>query len=195
VNRKQALELGERMHRAWARSPGLLLWREMFEKHCDFDPAFELVEQYIETSDTPPTIAGYLATYRRHIGRHHDPDTQRRCRTCDGTGMRSARQVIGGHEHSVVVACADCPTGIAAARVLVAVDTANAKANGNYRQAHGPVTVDEQTSADGPTMTFDEYIATLISSANAGDTDAARMLDLWADNEHRGLIGAWLVKP
>jgi len=46
-----------------------------------------------------------------------------------------------------------------------------------------------------PTTSFDEYIATLIHSANAGDTDATRMLDLWADNEHRGLIGAWLVKP
>ena len=60
----------------------------------------------------------------------------------------------------------------------------------NHPRRHDTVAHD-----DGPTMSFDEYIATLIHSANAGDTDATRMLDLWADNEHRGLISSWLVKP
>jgi hypothetical protein len=45
---------------------------------------------------------------------------------------------------------------------------------------------------DGPAMSFDEYYATLIRSADTGHTDATRMLDLWTDNERRGLIGSWL---
>ena len=46
----------------------------------------------------------------------------------------------------------------------------------------------------GPVMSFDEYITTLIARSTAGDTDATRMLDLWADNEHRGLVSSWLGK-
>jgi hypothetical protein len=34
----------------------------------------------------------------------------------------------------------------------------------------------------GPPISFDEYIALLTAKAHAGDTDAAELLDVWAQN-------------
>lgn len=53
-------------------------------------------------------------------------------------------------------------------------------------------TFDKPTSwarpvAGGPPLSFDEYIDKLHAKADAGDHDAEANLDIWADNESRGL--------
>ena len=190
MTRKQALDIGELLTRAWPRGPGLLVWRDTLERHCEHDPALVVAHQYIDTSEQAPSVSGYLATYRRHIGRH-DVRTGDRCPTCEGTGMRSARQLIGGVEHPVVVACAECNAGIGAARVLTAIDTANAQANSTHRRDHGPVIVMPTTPADdGPVMSVDEYLTLLTTRANIGVAEAGEMLDIWAENLARRPFGA-----
>lgn len=40
---------------------------------------------------------------------------------------------------------------------------------------------------NGPAMSFDQYIGRLSKRANEGEQEAEAMLDIWTDNEHRGL--------
>lgn len=179
----EAYKLAEMMAKTWRNGPLQAAWSDLLQKHCEHDLAWQTFEQFRDTDDRPPGTGSFLGTYRRNAGQHHgDRATTRHCPTCDGSGMRTARQVIGGVEHGVVVACADCPVGIAAARTLTAIDVANANTNASYRQPHGPVIVDAHDTDDGPTMSFDEYIAVLTAKADADDTDAAQMLDVWAEN-------------
>jgi hypothetical protein len=60
-----------------------------------------------------------------------------------------------------------------------------ARFKGAYRAITGTGTTTRRPPDeldDGPVMSFDEYIALLTRKAHHGDTDAAAMLDTWAQN-------------
>lgn len=54
-----------------------------------------------------------------------------------------------------------------------------------YRTFDTPI--DWKQPYDGPPISFDQYIQRLGAKASEGDQHAAAMLDIWADNEKRGL--------
>ena len=172
---REATELAERFVKTWPTGPKQGIWFDVLTEHCEREPAWQVYRQHRDTDERAPSIAGFLATYRRHVGRDHaDRARHPRCPTCDGTGLRSASQVIGGVEHSVVVACADCPNGIAAARTLVAIDTANAQSNAATRRHHGPVVVAPSPHHGGEPISLDEALTRLDWRAKLGDDDDAQ---------------------
>lgn len=58
---------------------------------------------------------------------------------------------------------------------------------GVYHTLTQPEQIWTKPDRDGPPMSYAEYMDRLIIRAGNGDPEAHEMLDIWADNENRGL--------
>lgn len=187
---REATQLAELFAKTWTTGPRQGIWFDVVSE-CDLDIAQDTYRHLRDTCERAPSIAMFRAEYRARV--QPTPTTHTRtCQTCDGTGMRTARQRIGPTTHDVVVACADCRAGAAAAKTLRRADEHNASRSGPERQTDvGPVEADRHDTDNGPTMSFAEYLSRLTTTAAAGDPDAARMLDMWEHNLQRMPKDVW----
>lgn len=149
MTQREATELAERIIKTWPSGPRQGIWFDVLSE-CERGTAAAAYVHLRDTVDRAPSIAAFRAQYRAQRP-PRDTTTAAVCSTCDGTGLRSARQPIGTTTYDVVVACGDCPAGIAAARTLRRIDEANAADVGHTRRHDvGPVQLKPSNRTEEP---------------------------------------------
>lgn len=72
MTQREAYALAEMLIKTWPTGPKQAAWSDMLQRKCTHDPAWQTYRQLADTEERPPTLAGFLAVYRRHAGTVND---------------------------------------------------------------------------------------------------------------------------
>lgn len=107
MNRTDALNLAERIHRGWPRSHiDLDTWAEVLED-LDHGPAESALRTLRDSEEHQPSVAKFRATYRAQFGTAREEKTD--CNRCGGDGWETFQD--GPTEFDTAMRPCRCPNG------------------------------------------------------------------------------------
>lgn len=71
---REAYELAEMITKTWPNGPKQGAWSSMLQERCERAPAWHTYRLHRDSDERPPTIAGFLSTYRHQLGTAPEPD-------------------------------------------------------------------------------------------------------------------------